>query len=50
MTFIQESSFYEAIRTDYEIGATFEDSSGVPHVNDPPIVGGAVLARLKANF
>jgi putative methyltransferase (TIGR04325 family) len=46
-TFLRESTFYDAIRENYDIVMTFDDPSGTFPVDDEPIVGVGLLARLK---
>jgi putative methyltransferase (TIGR04325 family) len=45
--FLQESTFYDVISKDYDVVMTFDDPSRMFPVNDEPIIGVGLLARLK---
>jgi putative methyltransferase (TIGR04325 family) len=47
-TFLQESALYDALRQNYEVILTFEDSGGVFRIKEQPIIGRGLLARRKA--
>lgn len=45
--FLKESLFYDAIRKNYDVVMTFDDPIGMYPVDDEPIVGVGLLAKLK---
>ena len=46
-TYLQESAFYDALRQNYEVILTFEESSGVFRIAQQPIIVRGLLARRK---
>jgi hypothetical protein len=46
-TFMPESTFYDVVRKNYDVVMSFDDPSGIFPVNDEPIIGLGLLARLR---